>query len=108
MINAFGEGVPDRVKALIKLSHEKFDGTGYPHQKRGFDQDRHAQLLAIAEMLDSVSKGQWDGKKRSYNDALDVLTSFEKDSDLPNYFSSEVLLSIKRWGLTEGRTKPSR
>jgi HD-GYP domain-containing protein (c-di-GMP phosphodiesterase class II) len=97
LINGFGPDIPDRVKSLIRQHHEKISGHGYPHQLQGFGEDGAAQLLAIAEHVDSIASGQWDGKKRTYKEALETLEHLEQSASFPEYFNPEILAAVIRW-----------
>lgn len=50
--------------------HEKFNGAGYPEQKKGTDIPLEARIMAVADVFDAVSE------KRCYRDALPLDTCF--------------------------------
>lgn len=87
----------ERVKVMIRQHHEKFDGSGYPNQLKGFQFDEISQLLAMSELLDSVSTGQWDGTKRSLSETLAVLEKVEKTRTFPEYFNPEIFEAVLGW-----------
>lgn len=89
--------MPKRVRTLIQQHHEKFDGTGYPQRLAGFRFDDVAQLLAMAEVLESVVSGEWDGTKRTVSEGFKFLESLEKARTFPSYFNPEVFGVVIRW-----------
>jgi HD-GYP domain-containing protein (c-di-GMP phosphodiesterase class II) len=105
-----GEMSP-RVKPLIQQHHEKFDGTGYPMQLQGFQVNDVAQLVAMADTLESMSSGQWDGIRRSLTDTFDSIEKLERSRSFPEFFNPEVFSAVTRWirapGSLTGKHKAS-
>jgi HD-GYP domain-containing protein (c-di-GMP phosphodiesterase class II) len=97
MISAYAPQVSPRVKAIILQHHEKFDGTGYPRKLSGFKVDDVAQLLSIADVLDSMNSGMWDGKKRTLRETFETLQHLETIRTFPEYFNPEVFSTVVRW-----------
>ncbi|MCC7440884.1 MAG: HD domain-containing protein [Bdellovibrionales bacterium] len=97
--------VPERVRAIIGQTHEKFDGSGYPEGLRGFKLDDVAQLVAMSEFVDSISSGQWDGQRRTLKDALQIIEGFERKRSFPEFFNPEVFAEVMRW--TKSATDPN-
>jgi HD-GYP domain-containing protein (c-di-GMP phosphodiesterase class II) len=91
-----------RIRPLIQQHHEKFDGSGYPHQLQGFQINDIAQLLGMADALVSISSGQWDGKERSLFETFDELENLEKNRNYPQFFNPEVFAAVLRWIRTPG------
>jgi putative two-component system response regulator len=59
--------------ALIALSHhERWDGTGYPHELRGTEIPLEARVAGLADAFDSLTRD------RPYRLALDVADAFER------------------------------
>lgn len=50
--------------ALAENHHEKWDGTGYPNGKKGFEIPLSARILAVADVYDALRK------ERTYKDSL--------------------------------------
>lgn len=96
-VQQYGEKIPERVLDLIEQHHEKFDGTGYPKGIHGFHLDDIAQLLAMADLVESVSSGRWDGEKYTLSETFQLISSFEKIRNFPEYFNPEVFAAIQRW-----------
>jgi HD-GYP domain-containing protein (c-di-GMP phosphodiesterase class II) len=97
LITEFAPEIPARVRAIIDQHHEKFDGSGYPNHVQGFRVDDVAQLLAIADLLDSMSTGQWDGIERTLKETFDTLERLERGRTFPEYFNPEVFSAVVRW-----------
>lgn len=43
------------VKNIILQHHERLDGSGYPHQLKGNEIDKHAQIVMVADAFDSAT-----------------------------------------------------
>lgn len=97
LIREFSPEVPERVRLLISQHHEKFDGTGYPQRLHGFKVDDIAQLLSIADILDSFASGQWDGSRRTLKETFEMLEKLEKTSTFPEYFNPDVFAAVIGW-----------
>jgi putative nucleotidyltransferase with HDIG domain len=85
MINAFGTEIPERVKSMILNHHAKSQTLA-----------GSAQLLVIAEWIDSISTGQWDGQKRTYKDSIATLEGLEAKNSEAQYCSPEILSILKQ------------
>ena len=46
--------------------HERWDGTGYPHHRKGYDITLPGRVLCVVEVFDSLST------KRSYKDVWEL------------------------------------
>lgn len=97
LINTYAPHTSDRTRSIIDQHHEKFDGSGYPQGLKGFKVDDLGQLLAMADVLDSIAVGRWDGIKRTYRDAIALLEEVEKVQTFPEYFNPEVFSTIIKW-----------
>lgn len=58
--------LPTKHAFTILDHHEKFDGTGYPHGKKGDDISIFGRICSVADVYDALSS------KRPYRDALPV------------------------------------
>ena len=94
LIRRYASDTPERVSHLISQHHEKFDGTGYPAHLEGFDFDDIAQILGLAEILDAMMNGAWDGEKRTFSEALSQLDSLEKARSFPEYFDPDIFSQV--------------
>lgn len=97
LIEQFAPEVPARVKAIILAHHEKFDGTGYPKGTQGFKLGEIPQLLQIADMVDSISSGRFDGIERTLQDTLNIIQKIETSRTFPEYFNPEVFAAVMRF-----------
>ncbi len=97
LLDIYAPEVSERAKAILVQQHEKFDGTGYPNQLQGFQFDDIAQLVAMAELTDSISSGQWDGKERTLKESFDVLDSLDKQRSFPEYFNPDIFARVIKW-----------
>jgi two-component system response regulator RpfG len=62
--------------ATIALSHhEKYDGSGYPHGKRGDDIPLEARIVAVADVYDALTSNRPYKKAWTNEDSLAYLTS---------------------------------
>ncbi|MCM2279516.1 MAG: HD domain-containing protein [Oligoflexia bacterium] len=97
LIQQFAPEIPARVKTLISQHHEKFDGSGYPRKLNGFQIDDVAQLLAMADILDSFASGQWDGSRRTLKETFAMLEGLEQARTFPEYFNPDVFSAVISW-----------
>lgn len=100
--NTQTDGHSDKVSSdfpsiLIDQHHEKFDGTGYPQGISGFKVNESAQLLQMADVIDNVASGRWDGEVRTLTDALNLLVKLEKSKTFPEFFNPEIFSPVFRW-----------
>ena len=76
-----------RSGAIIALEHhEKWDGSGYPHQKKGSEIELLGRITAVADVFDA------GGSERCYKKAWpldEVLDLLEKGRD--SHFDSSVI-----------------
>ncbi len=55
---------------LVRSSHERFDGTGYPDQRRGQDVPLGASIIAVCDAYDAMITDRPYGQSKSPDDAL--------------------------------------
>lgn len=96
-IQNFSDHIPQRVIDLISHHHEKFNGEGYPHKKRGFDLDDVSQIVALSDMIDSIGLGYWDGTPKTLSETFEILQKFEKNRSFPEYFNPEIFGQVMGW-----------
>jgi HD-GYP domain-containing protein (c-di-GMP phosphodiesterase class II) len=71
--------------AVIALSHhERWDGTGYPHQLRGTDIPLEARIAALADAFDSLTRDRPYRPALNFSEALELVrqgrgTQFDPD-----------------------------
>lgn len=93
----FEPTLSERTLMMIGQTHEKFNGKGYPAQLEGFKLDPSAQVVAIAEMLDSIASGAFDGTRRTYQEALLMLEKFEQNTNFPEHFNPDIFRTVLKW-----------
>jgi HD-GYP domain-containing protein (c-di-GMP phosphodiesterase class II) len=102
LIEALAPQTSARVRTILGQHHEKFDGKGYPKGLQGFALDDIGQLVGMADLLDSIGSGRWDGEKRALGPTLDMLEKLEKARTFPEHFNPEVFATVMRWTRSEG------
>ena len=55
---------------LVRSSHERYDGTGYPDQRRGEDIPLGASIIAVCDAYDAMITNRPYGQSKSPDDAL--------------------------------------
>jgi HD-GYP domain-containing protein (c-di-GMP phosphodiesterase class II) len=63
----------ERVAAIVRHHHEKYDGTGYPGGLRGDRIPLGARIVAIADAYDVLTSRSYRGEPQSWPAALDQL-----------------------------------
>ncbi|MGE0616900.1 MAG: HD-GYP domain-containing protein [Bacteriovoracia bacterium] len=97
LVRQFSPDVTERVHKVLAQHHEKFNGTGYPNQLKGFDFDDLAQLVAMADLIDTLTSGQWDGEKRTLREAFTFMNAKETSKNFPEYFNPEIFTLVMGW-----------
>lgn len=93
----FDSSLSERSLMMIGQTHEKFNGKGYPNGLEGFKLDPSAQVVAIAEMLDSIASGAYDGARRTYQEAFMILEKVEQNTNFPEYFNPDIFRTVLKW-----------
>ncbi|MEW6057508.1 MAG: HD domain-containing phosphohydrolase [Bdellovibrionota bacterium] len=91
-----------RVAVFLEQHHEKFNGSGYPKHMESFRIDEFAQMIGLADLLDSICRGRYDGTPRNLPEALQVISDIEKQTTFPEYFNPEVFKKVMNWLKTAG------
>ncbi|SMP70454.1 HD-GYP domain-containing protein [Anoxynatronum buryatiense] len=65
--------MPSTVKIMALEHHEKFDGTGYPHQKSGEEIHQFSRITAIANRFDSLSSERPYRKPETLSECLEYI-----------------------------------
>ncbi len=55
---------------LVRSSHERYDGTGYPDQRRGEDIPLGASIISVCDAFDAMIADRPYGQSKSPDDAL--------------------------------------
>ncbi len=96
MIQELAPELSEKIRLYVGQHHEKFDGSGYPGKIRSFDINDFSQLIAVADLIDSMCSGRWDGKKRGLEEAVQALKALEKSGTFPRQFNPEILRGCMR------------
>ena len=71
--------------------HEKFDGSGYPYQRKGQEIPLSARIVALADVFDALTS------RRPYKDAWTVEKALELiDAESGKHFDPDVVVAFKR------------
>jgi HD-GYP domain-containing protein (c-di-GMP phosphodiesterase class II) len=102
LFSAFISDMPARVLTLVEQTHECFDGSGYPHRWKESEIHQASQIISIADMVDTIASGAWDGRERTFNDAILVLEENENNAlagvaGSSQHFKAEVFSAMARW-----------
>ena len=79
----------ERARA-IRWHHEKFDGTGYPDRRCGYEIPLAAQVICIVEVYDALTT------TRSYRPAMSNGEALARTRDTPTWWRPEVLEAFLR------------
>ncbi len=60
-------------KIIILQHHEKFDGTGYPHGKKGEEINKLARIVAIADVYDAMTSDRPYKRAQPPNEAIEYI-----------------------------------
>jgi PAS domain S-box-containing protein len=58
------------VKVIVGEHHERYDGKGYPHQKKGSELSLEARILAVADTFDALTSDRPYRKALPFEDAV--------------------------------------
>lgn len=86
-----------RARLILEQHHEKFNGTGYPKRLEGFRIADNAQILGLAELVDSMCRGFYDGSKHSLDEAIAMVCKIEKQTTFPCFFNPDLFKKIMNW-----------
>ncbi len=68
-------GLWDRERELIRLHHERWDGSGYPDGLVGEDIPPLARILSIADVFDAMTSDRIYRKKMDSDEVFDIIKS---------------------------------
>lgn len=83
-----------RLKNLIQMHHEKFGPLKAKKIIHKYPSLIYSQILALAEMVETVGSGLHDGKKRTLKETFQYLFEIEQAGNFPDYFDPGVFLPI--------------
>jgi HD-GYP domain-containing protein (c-di-GMP phosphodiesterase class II) len=96
--------VADRELPIIALEHhERFDGSGYPHGKRGDEICLPARVVVVADVYDALRERRSYKPEMSHEEALRQMTEDGADGlTYPAMFDPVVLDSVRAAGARLG------
>lgn len=89
--------VSEGARTLIENHHEKFDGSGYPNQTKGFALDDLSQFLSVADLIVSVGSGRADGQAYTFRDSIELVAKLQHQGNVPEYFNPEVFNAVQKY-----------
>jgi HD-GYP domain-containing protein (c-di-GMP phosphodiesterase class II) len=97
LLDEFASGLSPRIRPLIQQHHEKYDGSGYPQQLQGSQVNDLAQLIGMADAIESMATGHWDGTERTFMQSFEEFERLEKAGEYSGFFNPEVFAAVLRW-----------
>jgi HD-GYP domain-containing protein (c-di-GMP phosphodiesterase class II) len=97
LLSQLGETLSAGALEILRMHHEKFDGTGYPAGLSAFTIPDTAQILSMADLLETLSAGLWDGVERTRKEAFLMLETRDKNRTYPEYFNPETFKRVKKF-----------
>ena len=85
--------IPEPVRQIAYMHHEKLDGTGYPQGLRGSELNEYVRIVAIADVYDALTTDRCYRKKWPANKAMDFLmerSEKEFDPELVGLFTQQL------------------
>lgn len=87
----------EQPKKWIYQHHERFGGGGFPKSLEGYQIDDISLLIAMADLIDEISSGQWDGRNRGLVFAFKKMIELNSDKTFPQWFNPDVLRTVSGW-----------
>lgn len=81
------------VKTIVGEHHERFDGRGYPHQKKGSELSLEARILAVADTFDALTSDRPYRKALPFDDAVAEIarcSSSQFDPEIVDIFMKTI------------------
>lgn len=77
------------VKVIVGQHHERYDGKGYPHRRKGSDLSMEAKILAVADTFDALTSDRPYRKALPFDEAVAEIrrcSSSQFDPDVVDVF----------------------
>jgi len=97
LIKQYAPDIPERVLEIILQHHEQFDGKGYPNKRVEHEFDDLAQLTSIADMMVSVSSGQYDQKRHTFSQTVTIVEELQNVGDVSRHFNPDIFNQVMTW-----------
>ncbi|HEY3346161.1 MAG TPA: HD domain-containing phosphohydrolase, partial [Nitrospirota bacterium] len=81
------------VKVIVGEHHERYDGKGYPHQKKGEELSMEARILAVADTFDALTSDRPYRKALPFEEAVAEIkrcSSSQFDPDVVDIFMKTI------------------
>ena len=100
--------LPRSVKDIIRLHHEKLDGSGYPNQVSGLNIPKYVRLITVCDMYDAMTTTRSYRKRMPLHTALEILMKdavYKIDADIYRQMTSTICLYPTGMGvvMSDGR-----
>jgi len=85
--------VPEQVRQIAYMHHERLDGSGYPQGLRGEELNEYIRIVSIADVYDALTTDRCYRKKWPANKAMDFLverSGKEFDPELVGLFTQQL------------------
>ena len=85
--------LPEQVRQIAYMHHERLDGTGYPQGLMGSDLNEYVRIVSIADVYDALTTDRCYRKKWPANKAMDFLLEHsekEFDPELVGLFTQQL------------------
>lgn len=90
-VNAAGYSMFKIGIEIAEGHHEKFDGSGYPYQRKGREIPLSARIVALADVFDALTSRRPYKKAWSIEKAMDMI-----DAESGKHFDPNVIAAFKR------------
>lgn len=102
------DSLPNSVKNIVYLHHEKLDGSGYPNGVGGLEIPKYVRLVTVCDMYDAMTTNRIYRKKMPIYTALEILMKdavYKIDADIYRQMTSTICLYPTGQGvlLSDGR-----
>ncbi len=85
--------LPEQVRQIAYMHHERLDGSGYPQGINGDEMNEYIRIVSIADVYDALTTDRCYRKKWPANQAMDFLVSRsgkEFDHELVGLFTQQL------------------
>jgi len=102
------DSIPYSTKQIIRLHHEKLDGSGYPLGLRGFEVPQYVRIVTICDMYDAMTTDRVYRSRMPIYKALDILMGeavYKIDRNIYKFMTNNICIFPPGLGvvLSDGR-----
>lgn len=94
--------LPKSVKDIVRMHHEKMDGSGYPDGISGLEIPKHVRLVTVCDMYDAMTTTRSYRKRMPLHTALEILMKdsvYKIDPEVYRQMTSTICLYPKGMGV---------